>query len=404
LRTVLFTGKGGAGKTTAAAATAVHSARSGVKTLVVSTDAAHSLGDALALPLGAQPREVETGLYAQHVDTRSRARSSWSGVRGYLLSLLDQVGVDHLEAEELTDLPGAEEVLALLEVRDAVEHGGWDLVVVDCAPTAETLRLLALPEVLRRCLDRMLPMERRVARVLSPGFGSLLGSLGGSPPPRDHVVEAVQRLQDELASVRSVLTAEGTSTRLVVTPESVAVAESLRAWTSLSLFGYLVDGVVVNRVFPEADADPWRAGWVAAHRERLAELSGAFGELPITRVPYTAAEPVGLPALADLALQVYGEPGSDWARTVTAVPTGTRPMRVRRQDEGFVLEIDLPLARREETDLTRHGDELVVSSGGRRRVVALPGALRRCEVGGARLREGVLAVSFTPDPAQWRSG
>ena len=401
MRVVLFTGKGGVGKTTTAAATAVHAARAGIKTLVLSTDAAHSLGDALARPLGAVPEEVESGLFAQQIDPLARVRGSWSGVRECVLGLLDQLDVDPVEAEELADLPGAEEVLALLELRDSSVAGPWELVVVDCAPTAETLRLLALPEVLGRFVERLLPMERRLARALAGGIAPLLGHRGGTPVPRDHVVEAAQRLQTELAGVRSLLADPGTSIRLVLTPEAVAVAEALRSWTSLSLYGYVVDGVVVNRLFPDAGADDWRSGWVAAQAGRLAAIEESFGAVPVTRAPYAAVEPVGTDALADLGLEMYGYPGED-ALSALLGPVEIQPaLRVRWSGREFLLELDLPGACREEVDLSRRGEELVVQHGGRRRAIALPSALRRCRVAGATLRDGVLGVTFTPDPDQW---
>lgn len=237
MRVLLFTGKGGVGKTTAAAGTAALAARRGLKTLVLSTDAAHSLADALAVRAGPEPAEVDGGLYVQQVDTQRRFEQSWSAVREYLLAVLDTAGVDALAAEELTVLPGAEEVLALLEVRDQVGSGRWDVVVVDCAPTAETLRLLALPDALGWYMERVFPIERRVVRSLRP----VLGRVAGVPMPRDHVFDAMERLYAELGEVRSVLTDARTSVRLVLTPEAVVVAEARRTLTSLSLFGYRVD-------------------------------------------------------------------------------------------------------------------------------------------------------------------
>ena len=268
MRVVLFTGKGGVGKTTAAAGAAALAATRGLKALVLSTDGAHSLGDALGVPhLTGEPTEVAPGLFAQQVDSRERFEEGWSTVQGYLLEVLDAVGVDPVRAEELTVLPGAEEVLALLEVRDQVRSDRWDLVAVDCAPTAETLRLLALPEALGRYVERAFPVERRLVRTLRP----VLDRVAGVPVPRDSVLDAAQRLQNDLRDVQEVLTAADSTVRLVLTPESVVVAEARRTLTSLSLFGYRVDGVIANRVFPSGGGDAWRAGWVAAQAEQLAE-------------------------------------------------------------------------------------------------------------------------------------
>jgi arsenite/tail-anchored protein-transporting ATPase len=393
MRVLLFTGKGGVGKTTAAAGTAALAARRGLKTLVLSTDAAHSLADALAVRAGPEPVEVDGGLYVQQVDTQRRFEQSWSAVREYLLAVLDTVGVDALAAEELTVLPGAEEVLALLEVRDQVQSGLWDVVVVDCAPTAETLRLLALPDALGWYVERVFPIERRVVKSLRP----VLGRVAGVPMPRDQVFDAMERLYAELGEVRTVLTDARTSVRLVLTPEAVVVAEARRTLTSLSLFGYRVDAVLANRVFPAEGADPWRAGWVAAQARQLAEVDDSFAPLPVLRAPYQPSEPVGVDELADLAEMAYA--GAD----PFELPAGPVPLDVERSGDEFVLSLALPFAEHDDTQLVRSGDDLVVTVGSYRRVLALPSALRRCTVVGATLRDGRLRVRFEPDPALWMS-
>jgi arsenite-transporting ATPase len=392
VRVLLFTGKGGVGKTTVSAATAAAAAARGLKTLVISTDPAHSLADALAVEAGPEPTHVDTGLYVQQVDAQLRFEQSWREIQSWLLSVLDAAGVDPIAAEELTVLPGAEEVLALLEVRQQVASGIWDLVVVDCAPTAETLRLLALPEAFGWYVERVFPVERRVVRALRPA----LNRWTRVPMPQDKVFDAVTRLHHELAEVRAVLAdPQRASVRLVLTPESVVVAEARRTLTSLSLYGYRVDGVVANRVFPAAEGDAWRAGWVATQSEQLAEVRASFDPLPVRVAPYLGAEPVGLAALTAFAAELYGD--SD----PFSAPEGPELMEVERSADGFVLSIALPLAERSAVDLVRHGDELVLTVGGHRRSLALPSALRRCTVEGAALRDGRLRVRFEPDPEQW---
>jgi arsenite-transporting ATPase len=391
VRVLLFTGKGGVGKTTASAATAALAASRGRKTLVLSTDPAHSLGDALGVPLGSAPSEVDTGLYAMQVDAQGAFERSWREVQSYLLDVLERAGVDALQAEELTVLPGAEEVLALLEVRKQVESGLWDLIVVDCAPTGETLRLLALPEALNWYVEKVFPAQRRALRAMRP----LLSRVAGPAVPADGVFDAVERLHRELTDVRAVLTAPSTSVRLVLTPEAVVVAEARRTLTSLALYGYAVDGLVANRVFPASD-DPWTAGWVAAQAEQLEAVRRDVAPLPVLVSPYSGSEPVGLAALTALGEGLYGDsdPGSD------ATPA-TELLGLDRTPDGFVLSISLPLARREDVDLARSGDELVVTVAGHRRVLALPSALKRCTVGGATLVDSRLRVRFEPDPDVW---
>ncbi|HWH28349.1 MAG TPA: ArsA family ATPase [Mycobacteriales bacterium] len=394
MRVLLFTGKGGVGKTTASAATAALAAARGRKTLVLSTDPAHSLADALDVRLGSEPTEVDTGLYGMQVDAQAAFERTWRDIQTYLVDVLARAGVDALQAEELTVLPGAEEVLALLAVREQVASGLWDTVVVDCAPTGETLRLLALPDALSWYVEKVFPAQRRALRAVRP----LLHRVSGPVVPQDGVFDAVERLHAQLVDVRRVLTSPETSVRLVLTPEAVVVAEARRTLTSLALYGYRVDGLVANRVFPGDAGDPWRAGWVAAQAEQLDGVRRDAPALPLRLSPYLPAEPVGLPALVALGEALYGEDDT--------LATGPEPedlLAVERTTDGFALSLALPLARLEDVSLARTGDDLVVTVGGHRRVLALPSALRRCTVAGAALSAGRLRIRFEPDPDQWPS-
>jgi arsenite-transporting ATPase len=397
VRILLFTGKGGVGKSTLAAATACASAEAGHRTLVLSTDAAHSLADALDVEASGEPTEAAPNLWVQHVDAQRRFEQSWSDIQGYLLSVLDVAGVDPVAAEELTVIPGAEEVLALLEVRAQARSGEWDVLVVDCAPTAETLRLLALPEALGWYMSRVLPMERRVVKALKP----VLTRAAGVPMPGDSVFDAIERLHAELDDVRSVLTGPDTSVRLVLTPESVVLAEARRAYTFLTMFGYPVDAAVVNRVFPDGGADDWRAGWVEAQQGVLADAADSFTGLDLRTSVYSATEPVGREALLTLARHVYGndDPLAHGAQ---------RPaLDVRRTGGSVVLALPLPLVTRDDVALARKGDELVVSVGSYRRLLTLPSGLARHRVAGARVRDGELQVRFAeaadPGPTATRT-
>jgi arsenite-transporting ATPase len=391
VRVLLFTGKGGVGKTTASAATAAVAAARGGKVLVLSTDPAHSLADALGVPLGPTPVEVDTGLYGMQVDAQRAFEQSWREVQAYLAGLLERAGVDALQAEELTVLPGAEEVLALLEVTRQATTGPWDLVVVDCAPTGETLRLLALPEALSWYVEKVFPMQRRALRAMRP----LLHRVSGPAVPREDVFDAVERLHRELLDVREVLTAPTTSVRLVLTPEAVVVAEARRTLTSLALYGYRVDALLANRVFPDC-GDDFVRGWAQAQAEQLQTVRRDVPELPLLVSPYRSAEPVGLDALTVVGQELYGDldPAADCAEPGEL-------LEVQPAGDGFALTLALPLARREDLELTRAGDELVVTVAGHRRVLALPSALRRCVVAAAVLDHGRLVVRFEPDPDLW---
>nr|WP_202888134.1 ArsA family ATPase [Kribbella solani] len=387
---MLYTGKGGVGKTTSAAGTATLAALRGLRTLVLSTDAAHSLSDAFDSQVGPEPTEIDDLLFVQQIDAQRKFERSWGDIQAYLRSVLHMVGVDPIEAEELTVLPGAAEVLALLEVRDHVRSGRWDVIVVDCAPTAETLRLLALPEALNWYLDRIFNAERKMMRTFRP-FLSRGSSL---PMPDDTVFDALRRLQNDLADIRTLLAGPDASVRLVLTPEAVVVAEARRSLTRLSLYGYRVDGVVANRVFPAAGADTWRRQWVAAQRGILEEVADSFRPLPIWESPYRVCEPVGVEELAAFAVEMYG--GDDPFARATDETSLWVDRHIDTDGRTYTLTMPLPLASADELELARHGDELIITVGSYRRVLPLPAALARGVVAGARLDDGRLQVRFAP--------
>jgi arsenite-transporting ATPase len=406
VRVVLFTGKGGVGKTTLAAATATFLARSGRKVLAVSTDPAHSLGDALEADLGGEPTELDPGLFAAHVDTRTLLDGAWARLQGHLGTLLAGAGVDELVADELTVLPGVEDLLALGEVRRLAESGPWEVVIVDCGPTAETLRLLGLPEALSTYLERLFPAHRRAVRGLISG---LAAAGRDTQPAWDRAVDALDALAEQLHGLRRLLADEATtSIRLVLTPERVVAAESRRTLTALALHGLSVDGLVVNRVLP--GAPPSLRGpagrWL---RERHAEQNGVLAELAALPVPlrtaeHTAAEPTGLPALLELARTLYGTDDPAAQADQPQAPL----LQVRRTagsgtslDSEFELVLRLPGVGDGPLDLVRLDDDLAVTTGGTRRMIALPSVLRRCTVTGAHLAGDDLCVAFAPDPAAW---
>ena len=299
MRILFFTGKGGVGKTTVAAATALHCARRGIKTLLLSADSAHSVGDVLGVAVPADPAEVAEGLYAAHLDPQARFEDAWGVLRHRLAALFDQGGADPVTAEELTVLPGIEEVLALLQVREHARAGRFDAIVVDCGPSAETLRLLALPDALSWYLERMLPAQRRVARGTRP-LAALLGA--GASLPSDGLFDGVLALAEDLRSVRDVVADPGTSVRLVLTPESMVVAEARRTRTALALYGYRLDGAVINRLMaPGTGTGKWATSWQAAQREQLELIAQSFPDVPTATVAYRPREPIGAAELGEVA-------------------------------------------------------------------------------------------------------
>lgn len=404
MRVVLFAGKGGVGKTTLATAAAASLAASGRKALVVSTDPAHSLADALDVTLGSDPSEVEAGLSACQIDTRVLVDGAWEQLRTHLATVLAGAGVDEVLAEELTVLPVLEELLALAEVARLARRDSWDVVVVDCAPTAESLRLLALPEAVSTYLERLFPTHRRLVRGLLAG----IAGAGSATQRWDDAADAIGRLAEQLDSLRALLAdPQVTSLRLVLTPERVVAAETRRTVTALALQGIKVDGLIANRLVP-APAPTARgtaAGWLRTRRrEQEAVLEALRADLPnltVWPVGHQAAEPVGLPALLELA-EHLGEGAGLLGEPAPAPPLlAVEHAGGHGLDSEYLLRVALPLLDETDPELARVGDELVVTAAGHRRLIMLPSVLRRCLLTSAEVDGDGLLVRFSPDPALW---
>ncbi|QDI71544.1 hypothetical protein CD934_24850 [Streptomyces calvus] len=385
MRTLLITGPGGSGRTTVAAGTALAAARAGARTLLLGTDRTDTLGAVLGTPVGTGPVEAAPGLTARRVDADAGFRADLTALQDRAASALDLLGASRLEPEEIGPLPGAEELAVLRALRDAALSEAYDLLVVDLPPAPQALALLALPEELRRYLRRLLPPERQAARALRP----VLGRLAGVPLPAQWLYDTAARLDLQLAAVEAVLADRGTAVRLVAEP-GPAGADAVRTATlGVALRGLRTDALIATRVLPESDGDSWLAGPVAQQRKTLDEWRQSHDVHPAAHL---GRDPRGTDDLAALALPGAPAGGGtvDW------------PVTDRRADDGvLVWHLPLPGARREELDLIRRGDELVVTAGPFRRIVPLPSALRRCTVDGAALREDELRIRFRPDPQLW---
>ena len=390
MRVLLFTGKGGVGKTSVSSATALATAASGLRTLVLSTDPAHSLADSFDVPLGPEPTAVAPGLDAVQLDAQARLEDNWRDIQDYLVALLRWSGIGEVQAEELSVLPGLEEIFSLIDVQRFAAQGAYDVIVVDCAPTAETLRLLSLPDALGWYMERIFPVERKVARVVRP----VLGQMTSMPLPDDGLHGSVEGLYRNLEEVRDLLAdTETTSVRLVTNPEKMVVAEARRTYTYLSLFGYHVDAVVVNRLIPDDVTDPWFDRWKARQAEHLAHIADSFGDVPLLTAPLFDDEMVGIDRLRRLAAELYAD---DKPHEVLHVGS---PLSFEPLGEGWLLTVALPFVAKGEVDAFNRGDELYIKVGAHTRSILLPAALRRCQLAGASLADGHLAVRFAPRPA-----
>ncbi len=386
MRVLLVTGKGGVGKTTVSAATAVHAAELGYRTLVMSTDPAHSLADAFQLDFGDHPTQVTPNLAAQQINSQQRLEESWGEVRDALTDLFDWSGLKGIEAEELTVFPGMEEIFSLVSVRDHVRSDEYDLIVVDCAPTAETLRLLSLPEVLSWYMEKMFPIGRRVAKVVRP----MLSKVTSMPVADDKVFEAVARFYERLDGIREILSdPEVTSARLVMNPEKMVIAEARRTYTYLGLFGYAVDAAIVNRVLPDTVTDSYFARWHEIQKDHLAAVEEGFADVAIRHLRLFGEEMVGMDRLRVVGEELYGDEDP-----VAQLSEG-RPFRVEDVGEDVVFIVSVPFAERGEVDVVRHGTELIITVGPYRRSIILPDSLARRHVRRAQLVEGELRITFS---------
>ena len=389
MRVVLFTGKGGVGKTTVAAATAVRAARSGKRTLVMSTDPAHSLGDSFEVEIGSRPTLLAENLWAQQIDAQERLEDNWREIQDYFIQLMNWAGTETIQAEELTVIPGLDEIFALIDVKTHVESGDYDMLVVDCAPTAETLRLLSLPEIMNWYIERIFPVERRIVKTVRP----IVSKMTTLPIAGDQVFAAVERLHRNLDAVKTILTDERTSSvRLVVNPEKMVIAEARRTYTYLGLFGYRVDAVVVNRIIPEDVVDPYFGKWKSIQAEHLATVHESFEPVPILPARLFDREMVGIALLQEMGDEVYGD------LDATAVLYQDDPIRVRKRGTGYVLSMRLPFVSRDDMDIHRRGEELFVRVGSYKRNLILPQTLKRMVVREANFAGDHLEILFGRPP------
>jgi len=386
MRTILFTGKGGVGKTTVAAATALQCSQAGLRTAVMSTDPAHSLADSFDVDLDGSLTEVAPRCWATQLDATERMETNWGEIRGYLRDVFDWAGLDEVEAEELSIIPGLDEIFALTDVTAFERAGDHDVLIVDCAPTAETIRFLSLPDILSWYMDRVFPMGRRLTQSLGP----VVQRLAQVPVAGDEVFGAAERMYRQLDGVRDLLRDGDRSTvRLVVNPEKMVIAEARRTYTYLSLFGYRVDAVIANRILPEQVTDPWFSQWKDAQVRHLETIDEGFAPLPVLRAHLADAEVVGVDRLDELGASLYGD------RQAHGVLIDRDPLRIERRGDELALSLDLPFATKADLDVSRSPEELFVRVGPYRRAVLLPDSLRRREVAGASLCDGVLDITFS---------
>lgn len=384
-RILLFTGKGGVGKTSTAAATAVKTAESGLGTLILSTDAAHSLSDSFDVPIGSKPTPICDRLWGQEIDINEQIHQNWGPIHNFINRFLKNRGFASIIADELAIFPGMEEVFSLLEVKVHAEDERFKVIIIDCAPTADTARLLALPDIARWYMEKIFHIERTLVKAFRPVAKHIIEV----PLPTDDVFEAVEKLYHQLMKVKELLTnRHSTSIRMVLNPEKMVINEARRALTFLSLFDFGLDGVVVNRLLPPNIKDPYYGKWREIQTEHMKSIHDAFNPLPILTAKLWDQEIVGLDLLSQMGDELYK------GRNPADILHEGRTIDIKQEDGCFILEIPVPFAAREELETWVSGDELIVKYKNFKRNLVLPRSLATQELLKAELRNRLLRLTF----------
>ena len=391
MRIILYTGKGGVGKTTIAAATGIKLAELGYKTIVISLDAAHSLRDAfdnhekLVHQREEKQIQIKDNLWIQEINVQEAIVEYWNDVYGYIRSLLNRSGLDSLIAEEIAVFPGMEEICALLYINQYVREKSYDVIILDCAPTGESLRFVSIPTTLEWYMSHIFKLERNLARVAGP----IIERVSSVPIPRDNYFQNIQDLFDKLEGIDGVLTdPKITTVRLVTNPEKIVIKETQRAFMYFCLYGLCIDAVIINRIFPDGVDAAYFETWKRSQQHYIEEAMDYFSDVPIWKVNLFAEEIVGEQGLHRLADTLYSEinPADQFSKE--------RPYQFQKMGDAYQLSMRLPFLSKEEIGLTKHGDELIITVGGFKRHIALPRTLSNKKTTGAKLTGDQLVINF----------
>lgn len=383
MRIILYLGKGGVGKTTISAATAVRSAMLGKRTLVVSTDLAHSLADCLNKPLTSEPKELATNLWAQEVNALDEMRRGWGKLQVSMSKMLRNRGIDSVMAEELALIPGMDEIVSLINIYRNAREGNFDVVVIDAAPTGETVRLLSMPDTFQWYAGRIMNLQSGTLNLARPLIKAFL--------PSAEILDAVKELSERVKTLREVLgNPEISSYRPVVNPERMVIKEAMRAETYLALFGYPIDAVVCNRVLPKGDyQDTFMQELYQNQTKLLQQIHNTFAPLPIWEAPYYSHEILGISQLGKLGDVIFG------AQDPTQIFYRGQIQEITRQGDVYVLRLPLPHVEMDKVLMTKKGDEMIVEIGNFKRDITLPSVLANQEATVARFVNNALEIHFT---------
>ncbi|MDA0672335.1 MAG: TRC40/GET3/ArsA family transport-energizing ATPase [Cyanobacteria bacterium] len=389
MRVLLMTGKGGVGKTSVAAATGLRCAELGYKTLVLSTDPAHSLADSFDQELEHTPRQVRPNLWGAELDALMELEGNWGAVKRYITEVLQARGLEGIEAEELAILPGMDEIFSLVRMKRHYDEGEFDVLIIDSAPTGTALRLLSLPEVAGWYMRRLYKPFQAVSAALRPLVEPLFRPVAGFSLPTPEVMEAPYEFYEQLEQLEKVLSdTNTTSVRLVTNPEKMVIKESLRAHAYLSLYNVGTDLVIANRIIPDSVQDPFFQRWKDQQQQYRHEIHENFRPLPVKEVPLYSEEMCGLAALDRLKEVLYDteDPTQVYYRETT--------LRVVQQDKDYSLEVYLPGIPKDKVELSKTSDELNIRIGNHRRNLVLPQALAALSPTGAKMEDDYLKIRF----------
>lgn len=385
MRIILYTGKGGVGKTSIAAATALKCAREGQKTLVLSTDPAHSLGDSLGIKLSAEAIEIEPRFWAQEIDAIHEVEKGWGTVQAYLTELFTSKTVKNITTEELTVFPGMEDLLSLLRILGYYKASCYDVIIIDCAPTGETLALLSFPEMLRWWMDKLFPFKRKALKVVKP----VVEPLVGIPLPSDSVMGELEQIYNQLDEMRQIFAnRDVTSIRIVVNPEKMVIKEAQRSFTYLNIYDFNVDAVIVNRVMPNAVTDTYFSTWKAIQAKYKDDIRESFSPVPILEAPLFETEIVGLEMLQRLSEAVFSkDKPSD-------ILYSQKTQHIEKVESGYIFSLYMPFTSKGDVNLNLKGDELIVRMSNLKRCITLPRTLQGRSILSAKFIDDTLCIHF----------
>ena len=383
MRIILYTGKGGVGKTTIAAATASKLAKEGRKVLIISTDQAHSLADSYEMPIGSEETQVALNLFAMEIDAVRESEVAWGKMKSFFKDLLSARAENGLETEELLVFPGLEELFSLLKIVEINESGRYDVLIVDCAPTGETLSLLRFPEMFGNFIESVLPMKRKAVKVAGP----TVTRLTKIPMPSDAMFDEITDLTHQLEKMQQVMSDKANvSLRIVTTPERIVIKESKRNFTWLHLYDYNVDAIIVNKVYPEEALEGYFSKWTQLQAEGIKEIRESFAPVPVFLLQLNKQELKTISLLSEAAEEIFGE--TDPA----AVFFSGKIFELKEQADGYLFRIFLPFAEKQDMELTQSGGELILSIQNARRRITLPDIIRNKEVGSAKFEKNALEI------------